>query len=428
MRVLWLCNIPLPDIARALDLPESRGGGWMVGLFNRIAVMEGIELVILFPIGIGNTNAIIHRASDKLTYCGFKLSRRVDRYDSKLEALFIKILGDMKPDIIHIWGTEYPHALAMVNACNSLDLLNETVIYLQGLCSKIALHYYSILPGSIIRKCTLRDVIMKDSIFQQQKRFARRGDMEINALRKARHAIGRTDFDEACLLQFNAHAKYHFCNEAIQDVFWENRWQLGNCDRHSIFASQGNYPIKGLHFLLEAMPPILEKFPGAHLFVAGYNVTKYDTIYDKIKISGYGLYIRRLISKYGLWNHVTFTGVLNERGMCERYLKSHVFVSASSIENSPNSLGEAMLLGVPPVASDVGGVKNLMRHGEDGFVYQADAPYMLAHYVCKIFGDDALASRMSKSARSHAAATHDRERNLNRLLGIYGEIARQEHE
>ena len=108
--------------------------------------------------------------------------------------------------------------------------------------------------------------------------------------------------------------------------------------------------------------------------------------------------------------------------MCDRFLKSHVFVSPSSIENSPNSVGEAMLLGVPVVSSDVGGVKNLLTHGEEGFVYPYDEPYMIAHYVCHLFGDDALAQTLSEHARAHAAHTHNREENLQKMLEIYREI------
>jgi glycosyltransferase involved in cell wall biosynthesis len=122
---------------------------------------------------------------------------------------------------------------------------------------------------------------------------------------------------------------------------------------------------------------------------------------------------------------VVFTGILDEKQMCERYLKSHVFVCPSSIENSPNSLGEAMILGVPCVASDVGGVIDLLTHREEGFVYQTDAPYMLAHYVCEIFANDDLALQFSKKARIHAIKTHNKEENTKRMMEIYREIIGQ---
>ena len=81
-----------------------------------------------------------------------------------------------------------------------------------------------------------------------------------------------------------------------------------------------------------------------------------------------------------------------------------------------------MILGVPCVASDVGGIANLLNHREESFVYQTDAPYMLAHYVCEIFANDELALQFSKKSREHAIKTHDRERNTNVMITIYQDI------
>ena len=81
-----------------------------------------------------------------------------------------------------------------------------------------------------------------------------------------------------------------------------------------------------------------------------------------------------------------------------------------------------MILGVPSVASYVGGVPDMLKHKEEGFLYQHDAPYMLAHYVCKIFENEALAMKFSKNARDHALKTHDVDKNTRRLIEIYGEI------
>ena len=129
-----------------------------------------------------------------------------------------------------------------------------------------------------------------------------------------------------------------------------------------------------------------------------------------------------MIKRLHLERNVVFTGPLDEEKMCQRYLKSHVFVCPSSIENSPNSLGEAMVLGVPCVASDVGGVSDMLKHKDEGFVYQTDAPYMLAHYVCEIFENEDLALKFSKNAREHALTTHDRDANTRRLIEIYRDI------
>ena len=139
-------------------------------------------------------------------------------------------------------------------------------------------------------------------------------------------------------------------------------------------------------------------------------------------LSYYEKYILKRIKELELQESVTFTGFLNEEQMCERYLKSHVFVSPSSIENSPNSVCEAMILGMPVVSSLVGGVANLIEHGMNGYYYQSDAPYMLAYYVEKIFENDKRAEGIGTNARNCALERHDPETIVDELLQIYNAI------
>ena len=133
----------------------------------------------------------------------------------------------------------------------------------------------------------------------------------------------------------------------------------------------------------------------------------------------YKLYIRKLIIREHLENNVKFLGVLNVQQMKEQMLKSHVFIQPSSIENSPNSLGEAMLLGLPCIASDVGGTSTMIVNNKEGFLYPWDEPYMIVYYIRKIFENDSLASSFGSSARKHALITHDRNINNEKLLNIY---------
>ena len=140
--------------------------------------------------------------------------------------------------------------------------------------------------------------------------------------------------------------------------------------------------------------------------------------------NAYERYIHRLLRENDLYDHVVFTGSLNAQQMKERYLKSQVFVLPSSIENSPNSLGEAMLLGVPCIASDVGGVRCLMTHGVEGLIYPADDPHLLAYDICEMFAHPEKAAQMARAGREHAGKTHDAQKNLEILHQIYTEIAR----
>lgn len=192
----------------------------------------------------------------------------------------------------------------------------------------------------------------------------------------------------------------------------------------SIFVSQGNYPIKGLHYLLEAMPRVLKKFPLAHIFVAGDEITRASTWKERLKLSGYGLYLRELIGRYHLERAVTFLGRLDEEQMLGRFLGSHVFVSPSSIENSPNSVGEAMLVGMPVISSDVGGVSSMLRSGEEGLLYPAGDTDALTERLCYVFDKNnrAEVEKLGRKARMRALKTHDAQTNYRRLLEIYHEI------
>ena len=108
--------------------------------------------------------------------------------------------------------------------------------------------------------------------------------------------------------------------------------------------------------------------------------------------------------------------------MRDLLLKANAFVLPSAIENSPNSLGEAMLMGVPSVASCVGGVQDLVKDRVDGFIYPYNEPYMMAHYVMQLFEDTDIATRMSEKARENAANVYSRAKNADDLISIYRDI------
>ena len=140
---------------------------------------------------------------------------------------------------------------------------------------------------------------------------------------------------------------------------------------------------------------------------------------NPIRENAYQRYLKQLIRTLCLENSIEFLGSLDADGMKLAFLNANVFAMPSTIENSPNVLGEAMLLGVPCVAADVGGVTTMMTHETEGFVYQSTAPYMLAHYICKVFAMEDAAADMGQAARAHAMRTHDPEKNLQDLLTIY---------
>ena len=414
MKLLWLCNMVPGAVKQAITGKEGNGL-WVDHVLEDLRRQEDLEIRILCP----NAGASSGTVDPRCSYATFE-TKRPYQYLPETETLFRKELTAFKPDVVHIWGTEYAHTLAMVNAAEKENCLDRVVISIQGLCSIYAGHYAEGVPGRVIRRATFRDLLRQDNIPQQRKKFVLRGELELQALKKTRHIIGRTCWDKACAAQINPEAAYHYCNETLRPSFYEDQWSYETCCKHRIFASSCVYPVKGFHYLLEAFAEVVKRYPDATLAVPGRSFLKANPL----RQGSYQKYLSDLAARYGLEDRIEFLGSLNADGMKQAYLQSNIFVLPSTIENSPNSLGEAMLLAVPCVAADVGGVTTMMTHEKEGFVYQSTAAYMLAHYICSVFAMEDKAASMGMAARNHALKTHDPETNLRDLLDIYQEIGK----
>ena len=426
MKVLWVCNIMPPTIARQLGVSYSNREGWLSGILDRVAQEQGrnrIELGIAFPAGeeMGDLHRTMQLGENMSCRCyGFLENMDTPEiYDPGLEKRFEEILADYKPDILHVFGTEFPHALACIKTYGQPE---RTLVSIQGLCSAIAEEYMADLPVKVQRQVTLRDRIKEDSLKQQKKKFKKRGEHEKEALLLTGHVAGRTDFDRQQTAKMNPSAAYHYLNETLRSIFYHDRWKRTACEPYSIFLSQGDYPLKGFHYLLRALPKVLEQFPDTHVYVAGANIIDVGTFQDRLKLPAYGKYLRKLIRENKLGDRITMLGRLTAEEMKEQYLRCHLYVLPSALENSPNSLGEAMMLGMPCVAADVGGVHNLLTDGGDGLLYPAGDVEALADRIIEIFTKEAIVERFSDNARKHARVNHDADQNYYRLIHIYREM------
>lgn len=420
MKVLWLVNILMPEAAELLNIKGSVGGGWLIGLHNDIK--NKMNLVICCPCDSSTSGSVESKSSKYYTFRR-NVSSIVDE-DTKND--FITILKDEKPDVIHIWGTEYLHSYEMYQAAESLGVKDKVVVSIQGMVSVYAQHFAAGLSEKIMRHKTLREWLKGDNLNAMMRDYEKRGEYEIALIKSVHNVIGRTDWDRACVYGINSDVVYWHCNETLRKSFYEHEWEYSKCKKHSIFFTQCNVPLKGFHTLLQAMPYILRYYPDTEICITGSLKSASDDLKNKMGARTYDKYISDMMKKLDLQGKVHFLGSLSEKEMCEQYLKANAFVLASSIENSPNSLGEAMLLGVPVVSSFVGGVQSMISHGSEGYLFDVNAPYMLAYYVCKIFSMGDQVSSMCSAAREHAMITHSHEKNVNDLIDIYMSINKEQ--
>ncbi len=419
MKILWLINIMLPAYARQKNLDYSEKEGWISGIYNRIVEKRAsgdkeIELGICFPSRSSEKEELINGVH----FYPFKENTsRPEYYDKRLESRLSTIIESFNPDAVHIFGTEYPHTLAMVRA---LGQPHKAVISLQGIMTRCADEYRAGLPDNVWNSKSIRDILRSDSLKTQQKKFETRAARERSAMLLCYNIAGRTDMDRKFTQKLCPRAYYHTLNETLRPVFYEDDiWSFDDCRKHSIFISQGDYPLKGFHFLLRALPELVKLYPDIHVYCAGNRIFNPQADRGNIKISAYGEYLRQIVRHYNLSSRISLLGMLSAQEMKETYKKSHVFLCPSVMENSPNSMGEAMILGMPVAASRTGGIPSMLENQKEGILFEkADIKEMI-RAIADVFDNKDKAISYGRAARERALKTHDIEENYRKLMSIY---------
>lgn len=412
MRILWICNLVLPEFSQVFGIKPTCYGGWMSGMLHQLEQVDDLVVGLCFP--IIDEERMKHSIHAAHPFYSFHASMDSGEYRPESSGEFLDILEDFRPDVIHIWGTEYNHAKAVMDACAQLGLRDRVLVHIQGLVSFISVHYALGVDPAFLAHGSPK------SILDEKKDLARRGKVEKRILKQALHVCDCSEWGKMCVELTSSDAYFHCCDDVLRNAFYSKHkiWNSQTCQRHSVFMSQAHYPVKGLHFLLRAIAIVKRKYKDVKVCISGSNLM--DSKNDE---SGYAQYIKHIINQEELSRHIIFVGSLTENEMVQQYLQAHVFVSPSTIEDPSNSVCEAMLLGVPVVASYVGGTPSLIHHGEDGFLYPCDAHYMLAYYIMQIFQDDELAGRISAAARERAGKRHDPEKIKHRMMEIYRAVA-----
>ena len=427
MRILWICNVKIAKIDRINQSSNKvYVGGWLEGMSDLLLKDKDVSLIYCYPNYESDLLIEGHESNFYSYGIPMKYSEATKTLNTDSSAVhdFKKILEKTKPDIVHFWGTEFLYALEFYKVLKNYQqgrYEDKAIISIQGLVSVYAKHFVAGIPDRIMKSSTLSEFKGHCSLRLMKESYIFRGTKEEELLKYAKNVIGRTSWDEACTAIINSKRTYYKCNESLRSVFYSGKWEYKKCRPHQIFISQASYPIKGLHKVLEAVNLIKDRYPDLLIKVAGQNIFKGS----KIKGNTYGNYIQSLIKKYDLSHNIEFCGMLDADNMKKILLESNVFVSPSSIENSPNSLGEAMLLGMPCIASDVGGCADMMEHKKEGLIYPFDESYKLAFYLCKVFDDDLLANSLGQEARKKAHITHNKEKNNEVLCEIYKKIINQ---
>lgn len=127
--------------------------------------------------------------------------------------------------------------------------------------------------------------------------------------------------------------------------------------------------------------------------------------------------LESLIVKHQLQNHIVMLG---ERSDVEMLLAaSDIFSLTSETEGMSKSILEALAAGLPVVATDVGGNKDLVKHGENGFLSQEHSSSEIMNYLSELINNAELRTRMGENSLALLESEYNSDLFLKRHIDIY---------
>ena len=409
MKILWIVNIVMPDLAERLHIPVATSGSWLVNMAKGIAE-SGNTLAIACVYG---------KEYDSYEINGVKYytlpgnGKNMLFYTKKYEKLWHRVFDDFKPDIVNIHGTEYSHGLSFMREFPSVP----TVVSLQGILNRIKdVDFAGIPKRYFIFGKTLKQWLKFNGEFENHFIHKKNAKHEREMLARASAVCGVNTWDTSIARSINPDAQIYKIEYDLRDGYYNSdKWDLTKVNRHTIFTNPGGTPLKGLHILLQAVAILKDKYPAIKIIVPGM-----QGLNGNVKITGaYSRYLNKLIKKLNLVGHIEFLGKQSEEQMIQNVLSSHITVIPSAIEGTSLILREAMYLGCPCIASFRGGMADFISDKADGFLYDfPEYPY-LATRIEQLFDSDELCKAFSVKAIEKAAITHEKGSGCLALLNIY---------
>jgi glycosyltransferase involved in cell wall biosynthesis len=162
---------------------------------------------------------------------------------------------------------------------------------------------------------------------------------------------------------------------------------------------------KGIQVLLMAFSRLVEDFPNVSLLITGDGPFRPK--------------LEQLTQDLNLSAHVVFLG--QQRDMPGVYRQMDLFVLPSFQEGMPMCILEAMSTGVPVVATRVGGVSQILRHAETGWLVDPNDPTALARVLSQLIPNSELRSSMSRNASEVITQEFSSELMTARYIRVYEE-------
>jgi len=414
MKVLWFTNTPANAVEYLMDGPV--GGGWLKALDKSLQKRIELHVAFYYP----KTNVPFKYLESKYypikpgnwiirVLKGILFPFVIDRQDIQH---YLKIIDLVKPDIVHIHGTENPFG------CIIPFIDQPVVVSIQG-CMTV--YHHKFLDGftkhelriwSFKHFKSIRDIVRYKSFIRTFQEFRKMKKRERKTLGYTKYIIGRTDWDKRITSVLAPERIYFHGDEMLRETFYNLVWKVQKRKKLLVHTTNANNAHKGFETLCEALYELNSMSDlNIEWQVAGINVDD-----DIVKAA------RKKLKHRFPENGITYLGSINEDKLADMLCNADMYVSPSHIENSPNSLCEAMLIGIPCIATFAGGTSSLLTDKVDGILIQDGDPWSLAGAILELYRNPELAVNYGLKARNRALKRHDPERIVAELLNSYQHI------
>lgn len=423
MKVLWFTNTPV-GATEKLTGNEVTGGGWLYAMSEELVRNNQIDLHIAFywhqQIPSFTWKGITYHPI-LMEHEGSRFGRLINRFnlaycnniDAKALPRLLAIVNEVTPDIIHVHGSEGNFGLI---AKESLPC--PIVLSIQGLLTNtIRFFYRGLTKTEILRSEKILTKLVLGGINNGEKMFERNGKREREILKSIDHIIGRTFWDKASTLAINPYRHYYEVGEIMRSEFYSSQWTKEEYSTIFIITSTISSGIyKGIEAVFQTA--LVLKSAG---FVFQWNIIGTDSKDPIVHLSQKK--VKSTAEKLG----IKFLGRKNASEIVQLMIDADLYVQVSHVENSPNSLCEAMLLGMPIIATFAGGTASMLENNVEGRLLQDGEPYSMAGMIMEMAGDYDKAKTFGQNARAKALLRHNPEFVCNQLLTAYHSILNNEN-
>lgn len=393
MKALWILNSPIGTAAEILGYGAASSGTWIAA--TERSLKDSIKDLRIDYAVMGYQNRTITDELRSCTVYELNLKRlRGKRMEKDAVQKWTDVLDQEKPDLIHIWGTEFSFPLDVMDVCGNIPV----AVSIQGIMASLAKYCRSDISFSELIKG--QGILVLPAYLRaklEEKKMLRQVDIEKKIICRADVIMLEGELAQAFCNSVTCDGEYCYLPLAINEIFSERKWEYDRCEKNSIFTIAPSTHMKGTHVLLKALRIVKKEFPDVKLRIPGsLEKGKLPVITEP----PYFRYLRRLVAELDLFKNVEFCGKLSSEQMADYMCRSNLFVMPSRAENLSTTVREALHIGCPCISSLVGVIHETAVHNENLMVYRYEEYEVLAYEIIEMLKDPNRAQELSRNGKS----------------------------